>query len=95
MTNRFDRESSMTYTPSNELYENEILITSDGSNLVLNILRVSFFLKLVIYSSNKSFMMNKIGCKRREINSIIELKALLVLKQRIRNIEFFICKLRF
>ena len=41
--NRLDRESSFAYTASNELYENKILINSDGSNLVLNILRVSFF----------------------------------------------------
>jgi hypothetical protein len=66
MTNRFDRESSMTYTPSNDLYENKILINADGSNLILNILRVSFFFNLIFYSSNKSFMMNKTGCKEEK-----------------------------
>ena len=36
-------QSSLIYTSLNELYENKILINVDGSNLVLNIFRVSLF----------------------------------------------------
>jgi hypothetical protein len=77
MSIKFERESSLIYSSSNELYENKILLNANGSNLVLNILRVSFCLVFIFISNQKIL---------KRITAKLYVLALLINQEKLLNI---------